>query len=897
MDVPPSDLALMTTSGVTRVMSDSPVPHVPSVPSKDVEELDSFDPLEPPPLDWRSDSSSEEEDLAADNLTDFTDSLDKASPNTPMPFPADATNNVEQKNVESVKNSKVLENVDSVYAANSCKNLATDLDKQEASNVNNQDASGSEKSATQLEEHCFDVPENGSTNKSFENVCAENLDKNLSCNLDKEEASNFNQQDANAKQERVTNLEEHSLDVQDDRPANNIFENVSAENLDKELVCDLDKEDRYEAYNCKQKHANASQEHATNLGGRSILQFHQSTTVMEDAFQEHTELQDLNQDFKFADDKAISKREVSKIMEIVGYAANEHKQPAIMDHLIFGSFECDVMQIGKNEAAFEGKEHCQVRNPALSNTREEGGEYIEDEDHSRIQSLLSQLQVRGEEHRDHPSWSTPPQDRQLEARHPSTDTDETTGLLHTEDHECHMVELQHCTELLQSRAEEVDAVVFVSYSQEDTHRYWGRKAPAPLAQREDSFSSQPDDEEPEPVWMKLGEGPPDLEAVASTNDADDQPSYKDVPGPCDPEDLLDGVIFGAKYLGSTQLRSDRTPSTNARMAQAQEAVDRIKAPEGETQPMTEVDLFMSTKRIKVLTADTQEAMMDHPLQMISYIADIGEIVVLMARRKRKGPEAETQKKCLMICHVFTSEDAQVIAQAIGQAFGVAYQQFLQVNGIRASELRPGEYSHYLESQELYNGDLAHFSDAHNLKEVAITKPPGEMLGLAVVESGWGSILPTLVVANMLHGGPAERCGELSIGDRIMSVNGTSLVGLPIHTCQNIIRDLKSQKYVKLSIVHCPPVTMAIIRRPDPKYQLGFSVEDGIICSLMRGGIAERGGIRVGHRIIEINGQSVVATTHDKIIQTLTNAVGEIHLKTMPASTYRLLTGQEQPVYL
>lgn len=49
-----------------------------------------------------------------------------------------------------------------------------------------------------------------------------------------------------------------------------------------------------------------------------------------------------------------------------------------------------------------------------------------------------------------------------------------------------------------------------------------------------------------------------------------------MPGPCDPEDLLDGVIFGAKYLGSTQIKSDRNPSTNARMTQAQEAVDRIK---------------------------------------------------------------------------------------------------------------------------------------------------------------------------------------------------------------------------------------------------------------------------------------------------------------------------------
>jgi len=48
-----------------------------------------------------------------------------------------------------------------------------------------------------------------------------------------------------------------------------------------------------------------------------------------------------------------------------------------------------------------------------------------------------------------------------------------------------------------------------------------------------------------------------------------------------------------------------------------------------------------------------------------------------------------------------------------------------------------------------------------------------------------------------------------------------------------------------------------------------------ICSLMRGGIAERGGVRVGHRIIEINNQSVVATAHEKIVQALSNSVGEV----------------------
>ncbi|XP_073526233.1 amyloid-beta A4 precursor protein-binding family A member 1 isoform X2 [Phyllobates terribilis] len=386
------------------------------------------------------------------------------------------------------------------------------------------------------------------------------------------------------------------------------------------------------------------------------------------------------------------------------------------------------------------------------------------------------------------------------------------------------------------------------------------------------------------------------------------PTYVEVPGPCDPEDLIDGIIFAANYLGSTQLLSDKTPSKNVRMMQAQEAVSRIKATEGEAQPMTEVDLFISTQRIKVLNADTQETMMDHPLRTISYIADIGNIVVLMARRRMprsnsqdnveaSHPSQDGKRQYKMICHVFESEDAQLIAQSIGQAFSVAYQEFLRANGINPEDLSQKEYSDLLNTQDMYNDDLIHFSKSENCKDVFIEKQKGEILGVVIVESGWGSILPTVIIANMMHGGPAEKSGKLNIGDQIMSINGTSLVGLPLSTCQSIIKGLKNQSRVKLNIVRCPPVTTVLIRRPDLRYQLGFSVQNGIICSLMRGGIAERGGVRVGHRIIEINGQSVVATPHEKIVHILSNAVGEIHMKTMPAAMYRLLTAQEQPVYI
>ncbi|XP_026863181.2 amyloid-beta A4 precursor protein-binding family A member 2 isoform X2 [Electrophorus electricus] len=386
------------------------------------------------------------------------------------------------------------------------------------------------------------------------------------------------------------------------------------------------------------------------------------------------------------------------------------------------------------------------------------------------------------------------------------------------------------------------------------------------------------------------------------------PSFVDVPGPCEPEDLIDGIIFAANYLGSTQLLSERNPSKNIRMMQAQEAVSRVKSSEGDVQTLTEVDLFISTQRIKVLNADSQETMMDNALRTISYIADIGNIVVLMARRRMPrsasqdciettagAPQGKKQYK--MICHVFESEDAQLIAQSIGQAFSVAYQEFLRANGINPEDLSQKEYSDIINTQEMYNDDLIHFSNSENCKELHLEKQKGEILGVVIVESGWGSILPTVILANMMNGGPAARSGKLSIGDQIMSINNTSLVGLPLATCQGIIKGLKNQVHVKLNIVSCPPVTTVLIKRPDLKYQLGFSVQNGIICSLMRGGIAERGGVRVGHRIIEINSQSVVATAHEKIVQALSNSVGEIHMKTMPAAMFRLLTGQETPMYI
>lgn len=90
----------------------------------------------------------------------------------------------------------------------------------------------------------------------------------------------------------------------------------------------------------------------------------------------------------------------------------------------------------------------------------------------------------------------------------------------------------------------------------------------------------------------------------------------------------------------------------------------FKAPEGENQPSTEVDLFISTEKIMVLNTELKEIMMDHALRTISYIADIGDLVVLMARRRFVPHENDSDQPKLnrtpkMICHVFESEEVRL----------------------------------------------------------------------------------------------------------------------------------------------------------------------------------------------------------------------------------------------
>lgn len=65
--------------------------------------------------------------------------------------------------------------------------------------------------------------------------------------------------------------------------------------------------------------------------------------------------------------------------------------------------------------------------------------------------------------------------------------------------------------------------------------------------------------------------------------------------------------------------------------------------------------------------------------------------------------------------------AQLIAQSIGQSFSVAYQEFLRANGIDPEDLSQREYSDLLNTQDMYNDDLIHFSKSENCRDVSGTQ--------------------------------------------------------------------------------------------------------------------------------------------------------------------------------
>lgn len=96
--------------------------------------------------------------------------------------------------------------------------------------------------------------------------------------------------------------------------------------------------------------------------------------------------------------------------------------------------------------------------------------------------------------------------------------------------------------------------------------------------------------------------------------------------------------------------------------------------------------------------------------------------------------------------------------------------------------------------------LPKFLDRNNWKTVIINTHNRSSVGLVVAPANADGVLPGLVVTEIVHGGPAERCGAVHVGDQVMTMNGTSVIGMPFQQAIQLVKDLAQGSEVSLQIV-------------------------------------------------------------------------------------------------
>lgn len=70
----------------------------------------------------------------------------------------------------------------------------------------------------------------------------------------------------------------------------------------------------------------------------------------------------------------------------------------------------------------------------------------------------------------------------------------------------------------------------------------------------------------------------------------------------------------------------------------------------------------------------------------------------------------------------------------------------------------------------------------SLFQLTLAKRKGDYMGLMVIESGYGSAIPSCVIAHLNKTGAAMKSGLLNVGDHIISINGVNLVGISKKAC-------------------------------------------------------------------------------------------------------------------
>uniref|UniRef100_A0A4W6ER67 Membrane associated guanylate kinase, WW and PDZ domain containing 1 n=1 Tax=Lates calcarifer TaxID=8187 RepID=A0A4W6ER67_LATCA len=149
------------------------------------------------------------------------------------------------------------------------------------------------------------------------------------------------------------------------------------------------------------------------------------------------------------------------------------------------------------------------------------------------------------------------------------------------------------------------------------------------------------------------------------------------------------------------------------------------------------------------------------------------------------------------------------------------------------------------------------------------------------------------IGRIIEGSPADRCGKLKVGDRILAVNGCSITNKSHSDIVNLIKEAgntvslriipgdessnaslltNAEKIATITTTHTPQQSTEL------RKGFGFSLRGGreynmdlYVLRLAEDGAAVRNGkMRVGDEILEINGESTKNMKHSRAIELIKN---------------------------
>ncbi|XP_047025762.1 protein lap4 isoform X10 [Helicoverpa zea] len=187
-----------------------------------------------------------------------------------------------------------------------------------------------------------------------------------------------------------------------------------------------------------------------------------------------------------------------------------------------------------------------------------------------------------------------------------------------------------------------------------------------------------------------------------------------------------------------------------------------------------------------------------------------------------------------------------------------------------------------------------------IEDVILVKEGGS-LGFSIIGGTdhscvpFGGKEPGIFISHVVPGGVAARSGKLRMGDRLLKVNGVELTGATHRDAVQLL--LQPGATLTLTVRHDPLPNgfqdLTIIKQEGEK--LGMHIKGGLngqrgnpndpndegvfISKINSGGAARRDGrLKVGMRLLEVNGVSLLGATHNEAVNALRSATNApLHL--------------------